>query len=216
MLGLSLLPVAAAGAVSADELRAANAAPGWQTLIQGLGNRFGGSYIDRAQPRATLVVEVVGGDPSLNSTLRDRFPYPDQLHVVQVIHSYDHLLALVARIASDEQGLRAQGIDVIEVGPDIPRNVVRVGVVAPTEGVAAELAQRYGAGWIETRPALPDVPVTDTSSKNPYRRVAGVWILVGVVLFVALVVGSIVVFSRLHSRSKNPPPGPGGGVRPTD
>lgn len=113
-------------------------------VMDGRNDLFGGYWID--PPGSTrFVVGVVDGDPSSMELVECLKRGDLDVRYVFSERSWRELLAWKDEVGEDMNALRAEGIPITSVGPDMLTNTLEVGVEGLTEEMTAELRERYGA-----------------------------------------------------------------------
>jgi hypothetical protein len=119
---------------------------------------FGGDVLGSG---GTLTVSVVAGHHQFLDQL-DKAGLSKFAVAKTVTHSFSELGDLTQRIAGDAPLLAAQGIQLVEWGPDITSNRVSISLANPSAAAAARLLQRYNDAWVDvsgdpaTRPSRLD------------------------------------------------------------
>jgi hypothetical protein len=101
-------------------------------------------------PGRPLVLVRVTRDAALHQAeLRRRFPYPENVDVVEVPYSLDLLRGLFSRVFFDRQALRQAGFHVLGGGVDIGANRANVLLITRRPDAQAYFEARYGPVQVE-------------------------------------------------------------------
>jgi hypothetical protein len=142
---LAVLPTLARANASA-----AVTLPVWDQ-IESIGYKFVSSYegVSVGQDGVVNVYATSAGQPSIASALSAGGVTNAAYRLVPVAHSLADLQNLTQKLDTDQDSLRALGIDMIEWGPSVDPSVdtVSVEIADYTAAAAADLQNRYGGSW---------------------------------------------------------------------
>jgi hypothetical protein len=112
--------------------------------MSGRDDLFGGYWID-PPGSSRFVVGIVDGDPASMELVECLKRGDLDVRYVFSERSWRELLAWKDAVGEDMNALRAEGIPITSVGPDMLTNTLEVGVDGLTDEIAAVLRERYGA-----------------------------------------------------------------------
>lgn len=166
-----------------------------QNYIGSHQDTYGGEYANNAIDPPVLVLAFTRDVAARREELALIFPYPAQLDVVGVAHTQRELTMLTQRIAADWPRLRERGVDLRRVWPDIPHNVVAVGIANPTDEVKMILGKEYPGEPIAIIPDNSRASLVDSSRSLSRPLIAGC------VAALLLVITSLLILWRRRRRS---------------
>ena len=119
---------------------------------------YGGIWIDQKHG-GTVAIEMVGSPPALPAEAAALVPLGANVQIQSVANTRSSLEGTASKIRTDLKSLHAAGIDVVEVGVDVPNNLVDVGVQGLTDSISESLLSSYGPD-LEIRSSQPRVQVS--------------------------------------------------------
>jgi hypothetical protein len=108
-------------------------------------SEYAGAYVDQAAGGLVRVGFTANAATRL-SEIQAFYPYPGRLRTFAAARNQDALKTLYRQISGDMDDLPSLGVDVSGAYVDVPGNVIKVQVPAPTDQQRQTLASRYGAG----------------------------------------------------------------------
>lgn len=140
---------------------------------QGLGDIFGGAYMDQHEEGGVAHVGFVRNGSTHIEALRERFRFPGKLVAFAVEYSENELSTVVDRVSDEISTLEHEGITVHRVGVAVEKNVVEI-VVEPSDLThAPSLENRYGGEKVEVVSGAP-LSFTDDRYQDNAPLPAGV------------------------------------------
>ena len=143
LIGIPLLPdevqILRTGGMYLDER-----APLAFWVMSGRDDLFGGYWVDPPLS-SRFVVGVVDGDQSSMELVECLRRGDLDVRYVFSERSWRELLDWKDEVVADMNALRAEGVPITSVGPDMLTNTLEVGVDGLTDEMAAVLRERYGA-----------------------------------------------------------------------
>ncbi len=166
-----------------------------QRYINEHNNTFGGVYVDNGKP-PLLIFEFTSDADNRRLDLKGAAPWPAQVDIHLVKYTWAQLTQLTSRITSDLDRLRARGVLVEAVGPDVKRNLVVVQVADMSPQVQTEMQTEY--------PGLP-WELESGGSPSPVRLGIGSFlgaVIVGAI-FIGIIAGGAALARRLAQSSNS-------------
>jgi hypothetical protein len=123
------------------------------TICRRFPDAYAGHVLDRDRGIVTVYVTRKGSGELVRALSAEMGPVEaGGYELVRAAHTFAALKGLTARIARDRMQLEAAGLRLIQWGPNVASNAVKVKLSGYTEEAAGYLVERYGADWITVAP----------------------------------------------------------------
>jgi|ERR1700730_3350946 hypothetical protein len=207
VMALGSTPLPAEGGSNSESMKVSSSAADSSALVRFLqsnfvqryinehNDTFGGVYLDNGSP-PLLIFEFTADADNRRSDLKGAAPWPAQVDIRLVKYTWAQLTQFTSRITSDLDRLRALGVLVEAVGPDVKRNLVAVQVADMSPQVQTEMQTEY--------PGLP-WELESGGSPSPVRLGTGSFLGAGIALaiFIAIIAGGAALARRVAQSSNS-------------